>query len=434
MKPVNTIARNRAERAKKQVQRRKKQLLKIPPSELLKLLPQAELDALAQGVGVDVQVKHLFAPLLVRLFILAILQDKDQSLQSLADLYNTRRFEQFSGKGAHQTRKNSLSDRFSTMKSEYFENLYDSYLSALEKKFGKKLGQKHGWLVRFDSTMVALCASLTSIGMRVGALPKNGKGKVQIKITIGLKGILPSTVVVSHQQSMLSEETALKAAIESQEAEKDAVITFDMGLKKRKSFKTFSEDGRFFVTRLKDPRYQVVRTHKEIKGRKHGKLKFLSDQIVHLYESGSTSNLLEHDFRLIVAQCEFGEHAGKTLYFLTNIMDMTAFEIADIYQRRWDIEVFFKFMKQHIGLTKLLSTNENGIKCVIYLRMLVGSMVWVFSHLNNRTDFSSLKRKFEDEVDWQVTLIASSIVAESDLNTAKSYLLDYQKGRTKKIT
>lgn len=59
------------------------------------------MEEIAVRTGAGFQVKHLFGPLIVMLFILAVLQDKHHSLESLPDLYNSTRFRCFSGKGGH---------------------------------------------------------------------------------------------------------------------------------------------------------------------------------------------------------------------------------------------------------------------------------------------------------------------------------------------
>jgi len=406
----------RRERSGKRLERRAKQLRQIPLSQLMALLPVDLMEEIAEQTGVDVQVKRLFGPILVQLFLLAVIDDKDHSLESLAGLYNSTRFAVLSSKGGHKTAKTSLSDRLATIKCEYLEKLYLGYVEALKNKYDKQLSKKAGWLTRFDSTMLALCASLTDIGMRVGRKPQKGEGKVQIKVTMGLQGLLPSTVKVFHQQAMLAEERALKEVIESSPDGQTGIITFDMGLKNRKAFKKFDEAGCLFVTRLKAPRHEVLRTHSQIKGRHHGELRFCSDQIVHLYQSGQSSqSLLKHEFRLVTAVCERGKNAGKTFYFLTNILDLGAFEIADIYQRRWDIEVFFRFLKQEVGLKSLLSTKENGIKAVIFLRLLAGTMIWAYAHLNNRKDYKKVKSDFRTEIDWLVTLATAQLIVATGI-------------------
>jgi hypothetical protein len=426
-KTTGAIELARKKGAQKRLERRAKQLRKIPPGRLLDLLPVEVMEQVAAQTGADVQVKRLFGPLLVMLFILAVLDDKDHSLESLAGLYNSTRFAAFSGKGGHKTAKTSLSDRLSAIKCEYVEALYGRFIEALKERHGKALGVEGACLTRFDSTMLALCASLTDIGMRVGARPKKGGGKVQIKVTLGLQGLLPSQVSISHEQSMLSEERALKAAIESSPDGRTGVITFDMGLKSRRTLKGFDQDGRLFVTRVKNPRHKAVRTHSQIKGRQHGELRFLSDDIVHLYGSGQgADSLVEHEFRLVTAQCERGHNAGKTFHFLTNILDMGAFEVADIYRQRWDIEVFFRFLKQEVGLRSLLSTKENGIRAVIFLRMLAGTMIWAYARLNKRTDYRRAKAEFAEEVQWQIDLAIAKCIAATGITDKARLMIELQ--------
>ena len=414
------------EKSSKRRERRKQELKKIPPKELLSLLPKEMLESIAEQTGVDVQVKHLFAPMLVYLFILAILEDEDSSLQSLTDLYNSPQFSFFSGKGGHKTAKSSLSDRLASINCEFFKNLHAYYIEALQAKYGKALKKKDHDITRFDSTMVSLCAALTEIGMTVGAKPKKGEGKVQIKVSLGLKGFLPKTVKVFTDQAHLSEEKALKEAIEFSKPENDGAITFDMGLKSRKTLQCFDNDGRFFTTRLNSPRYEVVRPHKQIKGRTHGNLCFESDEIVYLFQSGGQDSILQHEFRLIKAVCRNGRKANETFYFLTNIMDMTTFEITDIYRRRWDIEVFFRFLKQYAGLRSLLSTKENGITAVMYLRLIVGTMIWTYINVNELKEYKRAKSEFKRAVQWEIDLLIGRLIGNRTLVEAKLYLLDFQ--------
>lgn len=425
-KSTSTAAQKVAKRNKERELGRKKMLEKVSPQSIMALLPNKVMDEIAQETGADVQVKHLFGSTLVRLFIMAILEEQDKSLQALSDLYNTLNFSLFNGGKKHKTAKTSLSDRLSTIKCEFFEKLFEYFIEALKARFGKQLGQRLGWLTRVDSTMIALCASITEIGMRVGARPKKGKGKVQIKVTVGLEGVLPSTVKIHHEQSFLSEERALKDAIETQVSDKEGIVCFDMGLKSRKSFQSFDQQGIMFVTRLKTPRYEVIREHKQIKGRKHGDLIFESDQIVHLYQSGSSENVLEHEFRLIIATCWKGENQGKTIYFLTNILDLTAFEVTDIYLRRWDIEVFFRFLKQEVGLEYLLATKANGIKAVIYLRILTGTMIWVCAHLNDQKEYRRVKKLFYNALRWEIDLVIAQLINMKRLTKSDLYLIHSQ--------
>lgn len=391
---------------------------------MLELLPRQLVEEIGQDTDVDVQVKHLFGSLVLLLLIYAILEERDESLRQLEEVYNSRPFKVFSGKGGHTTRHSSLASRLENINAEYFERLYQGFLDGVKAKYGKKLERDFGWLARFDSTMVALSAALSEIGMRVGAKPKHGEGKVQIKFTVGLAGLLPVFAKVSHDQKHLSEETALYEAIQSYKVKDSKAAVFDMGLKGRKRFESLSEQGRFFVTRLKSPRYEVVGTHKEVAGRQAGKLRLEKDLIVRLYASGA-QDPLPTGFRLIIAKCERGKHAGKTLYFLTNILDMNAAQIAEIYRRRWDIEVFFRFLKQEVGLKNLLCYHENGIKSVFYVRLLTATMLKLYMWLNRREDYKISKVAFAEEIRWQITLTIVRM-AGGDTRNLENKLSDFE--------
>jgi hypothetical protein len=415
----------RDQRRKKRAQKLSKALKAIPARQLLDLLPKELLDQVSKETDVDYQVKHLEGRLMVLLLLQGILSDKDENLRSLESLYNSPGFEQFSGKGKHQTRHSSLADRLASIDLDFFKCLYEGFLLNVNKVYGKKLEKEFGWLRRFDSTMVALSANLSKVGMRVGAKSKKGKGKVQIKFTVGLQGLIPTSAQVFHEQKYLTEERALLQVIEESQLEKEEVAVFDMGLKSRKTFKQFSKDGLFFVTRLKSPRHEVVKEYKQIKGRHHGNLRFESDQIVYLHQSGSGPVMTEVEYRLITAVCVRGDHAGKTYHFLSNIIDLTAFEIADIYLRRWDIEIFFRFLKQHIGLRNLLAYNINGITAVFYVRLLAATMLQIFLFLNKRRDLGIAKMEFADQLHWD-QLITMAILAGADPEKLKQQLGDYQ--------
>ena len=424
-KDISTrIRRSREARRRK---RRKQLRKKVTAKELLELLPKPLLIRIGEKLGVDKQVKHLYGWLVILLLMYGIIKNKSQSLRTLEEVYNSQSFRAFSGKGGHRTRHSSIASRLTTIKVSYFEKVYAAFLENVEKKYSKKIRKEFGWLHRFDSTMVSLSAALTNLGMQVGAKAKKGDGKVQIKFTIGLQGILPTTVKFFHEQKHLSEETALYEVIESAKVDNNDIITFDMGLKDRKKFKSFSEKGKFFVTRLSKPRYEQVRVHKRVKGKKAGKLKLEKDIIVRLYSSGKKKPL-QTEFRLIIGTCQWGEQAGKTFYFLTNIMHLNAVQISKIYLRRWDIEVFFRFLKQEIGLTSLLSYNENGIKAVLYIRLLTATILKLYMLLNDRDDYKISRIAFEEELAWviNITIAQSLNPSFSSLREIDYKLADFQ--------
>jgi IS4 transposase len=107
-------------------------------------------------------------------------------------------------------------------------------------------------------------------------------------------------------------------------------------------------------------------------------------------------------YRLIITSKD-----GNPLYFLSNIKELDAFEIAHIYKQRWQIEVFFRFIKQQLNFSHLLSRNENGIQVVLYMTMIAALLLTVFKNVNNYKGYKIPKIKLANQLE---ALIIEEIV------------------------
>ncbi|MES2240076.1 MAG: transposase [Bacteroidota bacterium] len=108
--------------------------------------------------------------------------------------------------------------------------------------------------------------------------------------------------------------------------------------------------------------------------------------------------------RLIIAK---EKESGETFYFLSNNEELTAKEIAEIYKQRWEIEVFFKFIKQNLNFSHLLSRDLNGIKVVMYMTLITAILLTVYKKENNLKGYKIPKLKFANEIE---VLIIKDIV------------------------
>lgn len=361
--------------------------------QIFKSLPAELLAQIGEQTQVDHNVSRLYGERMLKLLILAMLRSDKISTHTLAYLYDTPFFNALSGKGDHSTRHSSIASRLSTMKPEYFKQLFEWCIAH----FGKLIPAKTPLLKkikRFDSTMVSISSALVDWGMRVGRPPQKGHQQVQLKFTMGLHASLPSSLKTFFDQAHLAEETALKEAIQGANLKKGDIAVFDKGLKSRKTLKVFDEQGIHFVTRGSlNIRYEILELHKKIKGRKADGLKFIQDTKVYLYTNGHQA--LEHPFRLIEVE---DLQTGKTLFFITNIWDLTARQIAQIYRARWDIEVFFRFLKQQLSIKHLINRTENGVQIQIYAALITAMMLLVFKISNKISSYKIAKMKFEDDL------------------------------------
>ena len=359
-------------------------------AKLLRLLPGKLLSQIGQATNVDYSVSRLRGDVMVKLLLFAMLRSNRLSTRVLEHFYNSPLFSAFSGKGGHQTRHSSLADRLGSMNADCFAELF----SWTSQRFGGQLsGDKLVQRVkRFDSTLCAISSALVAWGMRVGRSPQ--QGPAQVKFTVGLKHLLPTSLESFFDQEHLSEETALREAIQRSDPQPDELVVFDLGLKSRETLRLFDQQGIRFVTPGGSKlRYEVVEEHRQIKGRKADGLCFLQDSRVYLYGGGNT--LIKHPFRLVEVRIEA---SGERLYFLSNLWQLSAMDIARIYRHRWDIEVFFRFIKQELTIKHLINRSENGVKIQLYMALITAILVIVYKNANRISSYKIAKLRFEEEL------------------------------------
>lgn len=94
------------------------------------------------------------------------------------------------------------------------------------------------------------------------------------------------------------------------------------------------------------------------------------------------------------------EKQNKEFWFLTNEFNLSPKEIADYYRKRWDIEVLFRFLKQELNLSHLISLNKNGIEVMAYMTMIL----LIYKRANN-LGYKTAKRRIEMELRDTITAI-----------------------------
>ncbi len=367
-------------------------LTKRSVKQLIGSFPKNLLAEIGQQTDVDKNVSRLYGDRMFKLLLFSMLRSDRVSTRVMEYFYSTPFFNALSGKGGHTTRHSSIADRLSTMNPEYFQKLFEWSV----EHFGEQLpgGGLLKRIKRFDSTMIGISSALVGWGMRVGRPPAEGHPIVQLKFTMGMHAHLPASIKSFFDQPHLSEETALKEAILAADLRQGDLVVFDKGLKSRKTFQVFDDqDIHFITTGSTNIRYEVLETHRNIKGRKADGLRFIQDVKVHLY--GDANQLIEHPFRLIEAEIT---ESGKRIFFITNVWDLSAIKIARIYKHRWDIEVFFRFIKQQLNIKHLINRSENGVKIQIFSALIAAILILVFKLGNKIPSYKIAKMKFEDDL------------------------------------
>ncbi|MFC0472214.1 IS4 family transposase, partial [Halalkalibacter kiskunsagensis] len=142
--------------------------------------------------------------------------------------------------------------------------------------------------------------------------------------------------------------------------DKECMYVFDRGYLDYERFDRMTDDGYFFLSRLR--KNAVVREVYDFKLPKESSV--LSDQMVLI---GTPQNRAENYFRLL----KVIDSKGNELHLITNRFDLSAEEISEMYKARWAIELFFKWIKQHLRIKKFYGQSEWAIQNQVFIALIV---------------------------------------------------------------
>lgn len=363
---------------------------KIECSELFAMIPEDLLKNLEDQTKVNHQVKKLSGSLTLKLLLFSLLNSERISLRVMEEIFNSDQFKIFAKKENQKTKHSTIGDRIANINCEFFEKIYFFLAEKIQNKNVRAPKDIH----IYDSTMVSLSSKLLHLGMRSSQYDT----KRQVKFSIGLNNALPNGALFFKDQPAINEDIALREAILSVNYSSNSVVLFDRGVRKRKTLCEFSDKDIFFVTRLNEnTRFNEIKKFKEVAGGKTKTLLFKKDLIVNLL--GEKSIPVEKDFRLIIAT---SLKTKEKLLFLTNIFNLNAREITGLYKRRWEIEVFFKFLKQELNFKHFVSRNENGIKVMMYATLILAVLLLYYKKRNLIASYKIAKIRFAHELEMEI--------------------------------
>ena len=201
----------------------------------------------------------------------------------------------------------------------------------------------------FDSSTISLCLKLCP-----WARFRTTKAGVKMHTLIDLRGNLP--VFIHLTDASVHDVRALDELC----IELGAIYLMDKGyVDFYRLFNLIHKQGAFFVTRAKDNiRYEVVESHDV--DRNTG---VIADEIIRLVGYKSAKSYPE-TIRMVTYE-DFS--TGNVYRFLTNHLGYEALTIAELYRERWNVELFFKWVKQHLHIKSFYGTSENAVYTQIWI-------------------------------------------------------------------
>lgn len=210
-----------------------------------------------------------------------------------------------------------------------------------------------GAVYAFDSTTIDLCLSLFPWARFMDGAGGKLKGAVKLHTLLDLRGNIPTFVHIS--DGKLHDVISLDFLI----IEPLAFYVFDRGYHDFERLYRFERSRAFFVTRPRsNTLYRRLYSHKIDKS-----TGIRCDQIIAL-TGKDTQRYYPEKLRLIRYQ---DAETGAKLSFITNNFDLPALSISQLYKERWQVELFFKWIKQHLRIKSFFGTSENAVRAQIWM-------------------------------------------------------------------
>jgi len=232
----------------------------------------------------------------------------------------------------------------------------------VDEPFGIDLSET---VYALDATTIDLCLSVFP-----WAPFRSTKAAIKLHTLLDLRGNIPSFIHIS--DGKLHDVNILDQII----PEAGAFYIMDRGYLDFARLHRLHQAGSFFVTRAK-ANLRFTRRYSLPTDRTSG---VICDQLGTL--AGFYS---QQHFPTIIRRIKIKDAEGKTLVFLTNNLDLSAQSITDLYRCRWQIELFFKWIKQHLRIKSFFGTSENAVKSQIWIAVSVYVLVAILRKRLNIT-------------------------------------------------
>ena len=329
-------------------------------SQLIAFLDRNHFNYLARKYDGDKYVKHLTC----RNQLLALMFGQLSNRESLRDLIVALEAHQSKcfhlGLGRKPIAKTTLATANQNRNYRIFEEFAFYMMEQARRNRAADIFKLGGKVYAFDSSTIPLCLSVFW-----WAKFRKKKGGVKAHVLYDLEAQVPAfyhiTTASVHDSKAMPEIPY----------ETGAYYIFDRGYNNFKELFRIQRMESCFVVRAK-----TNLQYKCVKWKRRMPKNILSDAEIELTVYNSRKDYLDN-LRLVRY---YDEEQDREFMFLTNAMDLTAQQIADLYKNRWQIELFFKWLKQHLKIKKFWGTTENAVRIQIAAAITAYCLVAIVQH------------------------------------------------------
>src|SRR3989338_47599 len=307
--------------------------------------------------------------------------------------------------GVNSVAKSSLADANRRRSYQIFEKLFYSLLKQCQEVLPEREFNFKNPLYSFDSTTIKLCLSIFD-----WAKYSKTKGALKLHTLFNNRTTVPELLILSDGKT--GDITAAKE--KKLPLEKGSIIVFDRAYIDYEWWAKLNNDGIFFVSRVKSNQNIFVVGQHKTKLEKN----ILADEAV-IFGDYKAMDVYPEKLRRVKY---FDEENGKVYVYLTNNFELTAGQIARIYKERWQIELFFKWIKQNLKIKTFLGTSKNAVMTQIWVAMVYYLLL---TYIKYQTKFKKSLLEFTRMI-RETLMIRRSLVDLLSLNVRTIYRIKTQ--------
>jgi hypothetical protein len=320
--------------------------------------------------------------------------------------------------------RSTMSDWHKKRNWQIFEHLFNSLLTYYKSSLLQNTNQQvikeieHKTVLLRDSSTISLCLKLFN-----WAKFRTAKGGIKIHTQFDEAMMMPNFVTIT--EASVHDSKGFEKSV----FEKGTVIVEDKGYWDFGVIKARIIAENTFITRIKDN--TVFTSIRELDLPDDKDQHILKDQLINLTgKAAIEAQLNEENLRLVTV---YDAEKDMLLEVITNNLDWEASTIASLYKRRWDIEIFFKLLKQNLNVKTFLGTTENAVKSQIFIALIAYLLLELMrrSYTKGQAAFSNFVEKIRVCLAFYLTLeyVIKHVKSRASKIKQKQLELEFNQGR-----
>jgi hypothetical protein len=309
-------------------------------NQLLHLIPRAKFNQAVAQNQADKHIRKMTAwnQFIVLLYAQATGKESLREIETGLNVHG----ETWHHLGVNSAARSSLSDANSKRSYQVFEKLFYSLLNQCQEITPERVFSFSNPLCSFDASVITLTLSVFN-----WATYSKLKGALKLHVLLDNRTAIPSLINIT--EGKVADLTAFKQ-INLEVLEKGSIMVFDRAYVDYAWWQKINQNELFFVSRTKkDQNIIVLGQHKTLLEKN-----ILADEVVKFGDRDANRNYPNQLRRITY----FDEKTKEAYSYLTNNFELTALQIASIYKERWQIELFFKWIKQNLKIKTFLGSSN----------------------------------------------------------------------------